>query len=85
VVISDSRNPVVGSESTTDKFEKILRKKFAPNPLAEKNNPFFPDKCLGHGCAEWALINSVIFTDEFFRRLGLPVPYEGIRDELGTR
>jgi hypothetical protein len=70
---------------TADKFEKILRTKFALNPLAEKNQPFFPDKCLGHGCAEWAVLNSLIFTDAFFRRLELPLPYEGIRDELATR
>jgi hypothetical protein len=85
VVIRDSGIPGLGEESTADKFEKILRKKFATNPLSAKNQPFFPDKCLGHGCAEWALINGVIFTDEFFRRLGLPVPYDGIRDELATR
>jgi hypothetical protein len=30
-------------------------------------------------------VNSVIFTDAFFRRLDLPAPYEGIRDELATR
>ena len=85
VVIGESMGRSGGPESTAEKFEKILRKKFATNPLAAKNQPFFPDKCLGHGCAEWALVNSVIFTDEFFRRLGLPVPYEGIRDELATR
>lgn len=85
VVVSDGRTPVSGEGGTTEKFEKILRKKFATNPLAAKNLPFFPDKCLGHGCAEWAIVNSVIFTDEFFRRLGLPVPYDGIRDELVTR
>jgi hypothetical protein len=85
VVVRDGRAPAGSEETITDKFEKILRKKFATNPLAARNVPFFPDKCLGHGCAEWALINSIIFTDEFFRRLGLPVPYDGIRDELGTR
>jgi len=84
VVVRDSRAPE-RRESATNKFEKLLQKKFATNPLAAKNLPFFPDKCLGHGCAEWAILNSIIFADEFFRRLGLPVPYEGIRDELGTR
>jgi hypothetical protein len=72
-------------ESTADYFEKVLYRKFATNPLALRNVPFFPDRCLGHGCAEWAIVNSIIFTDEFFRRLSLPVPYEGIRDELRTR
>jgi hypothetical protein len=74
-----------GEETTSGKFEKILRQKFAANPLAYKNQPFFPDKCLGHGCAEWAVVNSLIFTDEFFRRLELPAPYEGIRGEMRTR
>jgi hypothetical protein len=85
VVIRSRRIPGQEIESTADYFEKVLYRKFAPNPLAAKNVPFFPDKCLGHGCAEWAIMNCLIFTDEFFRRLGLPVPYEGIRDELGTR
>lgn len=85
VVIHDDRTAGRGEETTAERFEKVLRKKFATNPLAAKNLPFFPDKCLGHGCAEWAIVNSIIFTDEFFRRLELPVPYEGIRDELATR
>lgn len=85
VVVHNGHSPQKSEETTTDKFEKVLRKKFAVNPLAAKNMPFFPDKCLGHGCAEWAVFNCIIFIDEFFRRLGLPVPYEGIRDELATR
>lgn len=85
VVIHDDSRTGSGEESTAEKFGKVLRKKFAKNPLAPKNLPFFPDKCLGHGCAEWAIVNSIIFTDEFFRRLELAAPYEGIRDELATR
>lgn len=85
VVVRVTRTPGAGELSTADRFEKILRAKFTINPLAGKNQPFFPDKCLGHGCAEWAVMNSLIFTDAFFRRLGLPVPYEGIKNELLTR
>ncbi len=85
VVIHDDSRTGSGEESTAEKFGKVLRKKFAKNPLAPKNLPFFPDKCLGHGCAEWAIVNSIIFTDEFFRRLELAAPYQGIRDELATR
>jgi hypothetical protein len=85
VVIRERGVAATDEETTADKFEKILRKKFATNPLAAKNLPFFPDKCLGHGCAEWTILNSIIFTDEFFRRLDLPAPYEGIRDELKMR
>jgi hypothetical protein len=72
-------------ETQGEKLEKILKTRFAPNPFAHKNQPFFPDKCLGHGCAEWAILNSLIVSDEFFRRLGFQVPYDGIRDDLGTR
>jgi hypothetical protein len=85
VVIHNRQAPGGEPESTSDHFESMLYRKFATNPLAGMNVPFFPDKCLGHGCAEWAIMNSIIFTDEFFRRLELPAPYEGIRDELGTR
>ncbi|HSQ92908.1 MAG TPA: hypothetical protein VLL74_01270 [Methanoregula sp.] len=85
VVVGSRQVPGSKPESTAGYFEMILAKKFASNPLAGKNVPFFPYQCLGHGCAEWAIMNSIIFSDEFFRRLGLPAPYEGIRDELGTR
>ncbi len=85
VVLGDRGFRDAGEETTGGKFEKILRQKFAVNPFAPGNGPFFPDKCLGHGCAEWAVVNSLIFTDEFFRRLELPAPYEGIRGEMKTR
>ena len=85
VVVGSRQVPDREPESTADYFERALHRKFAINPLAGKNVPFFPYKCLGHGCAEWAIMNSLIFTDEFFRRLSLPAPYEGIRDELSTR
>ena len=85
MVIGNGGGRCAGEETTGGKFEKSVIKKFATNPLALKNQPFFPDKCLGHGCAEWAVVNSLIFTDEFFRRLELPAPYEGIRCEMMTR
>ena len=85
VVIGEAGVHGAGEETTGGKLEKSLKKKFATNPLALRNQPFFPNKCLGHGCAEWAVVNSLIFTDEFFRRLELPAPYEGIRCEMMTR
>ena len=85
VVIGDGGKRGAGVGSAGVKFEKNLRKKFATNPLAPKNYPFFPDQCLGHGCAEWSVVNSIIVTDEFFRRLELPASYEGVRGEMATR
>ena len=69
----------------TAALENRLRHAFRENPLARRNQPFFPDRCLGHGCAEWAVINSLVLTDEFFSRLNIPAPYDGIKKELSTR
>ena len=73
------------SVTVAESFEKSLKTKFAPNPFAHKKRPFFPDQCLGHGCSEWAVVNCMVFADEFFRRLGLPAPYDAIKKELTTR
>jgi hypothetical protein len=72
-------------ETHGEKLERMLRNKFVINPLAQKNRPFFPDTCFGHGCAEWAVKNSLAFTDEFFKKLELPAPYDGIINELATK
>ncbi|MBN9387757.1 MAG: hypothetical protein J0I20_06900 [Chloroflexi bacterium] len=60
-------------KSTQDEHKKLedrLRGKFELNPYAPDYRPFFPDKCLGHGCAEWAVKTSIAFLDEFYIRLG---------------
>jgi hypothetical protein len=85
VIIHSGRQAGVPAETHAEKFEQLLKHRFAENPLAAKNLPFFPDRCLGHGCAEWAVTTSLSFTDRFFRELSLPASYEGIRDELVTR
>jgi hypothetical protein len=76
---------IFGTGTRVEKFEKMLKNRFRENPLALKNRPFFPDKCFGHGCADWAIENSLSFTDQFFQNLGLPAPYDGIRNELLTK
>jgi hypothetical protein len=73
------------TETHGEKLERLLRNKFAGNPLAQKSHPFFPDTCFGHGCAEWAVGNSLAFTDEFFKKLELPAPYDGVKNELVTK
>ena len=66
-------------------LEKRLRGKFVTHPAyKDSGNPFFPDKCLSHGCAEWAVVTATAFCDEFFNRLGIPPPYENFRRGLGT-
>nr|WP_321353136.1 hypothetical protein [uncultured Methanoregula sp.] len=67
------------------KFARLFRGKFEENPLAHKIKPFFPEKCLGHGCAEWAVKNSVSFTDDFFQKLDFPTPFDNLKENLLTR
>jgi hypothetical protein len=71
-------------EVTVSKFEERLMGKFPLNPLVGEENPFFPDRCLGYGCAKWALTNSVRFADEFFSRMGLSPTYGHVRSRLKT-
>jgi hypothetical protein len=74
-----------------NKYQKILliaeKSPFDENEQAFANLRFLIGirNHLMHYKREWAVMNSLIFTNEFFRRLELPAPYEGIRNELGTR
>ncbi len=85
IVVQNDGNAGEREETQAEKFEKQLKNKFRENPLAQKNQQFFPDKCLGHGCAEWAVVNCLEFTDAFFKKLELPAPYDGIKNELVTK
>jgi len=85
IIVQKDKEEPTGKETQAEKFEKLLKNKFLENPLTQKNQQFFPDKCLGHGCAEWAVQNSLEFTDHFFKNLELPAPYDGIKNELVTR
>ena len=65
---------------------KRLEGKFPINPWYKgTGNPFYPKKCLGHGCAEWAMRSALSFADEFFARMGIAPPYDSQRPRLGTR
>ncbi len=66
------------------KFQKDLSGLFKLNPLTGDGNPFFPAKCLGHGCAEWAVNAAIIFSDKFIELAGISCPFEHIRSRLGT-
>lgn len=73
-------------EDEPTRFEEKLSGKFSLNPLAappinplgkDPLQPFLPHKCLGYGCAMWALQSSVAFTEEFFSRMGLEAFHSG--------
>lgn len=72
-----------GEKAKAHRFD-ALRNKFPDNMLMAAGNPYYPDKLLGAGCAEWAVRSAVAFTDEFFATLGMTPTYEHVRaDYLG--
>ena len=46
-------------------------RKFSANPFTGERNPFFPDRCLGHGCTVWAWNAALSFCDSFFKDIGV--------------
>jgi hypothetical protein len=60
-------------------FINKLSGKFSSNPLMNgSDNPYFPDKCLGSGCADWAIRSIRVFSDDFFGRLGITPNYQRV-------
>jgi hypothetical protein len=62
--------PKIFDGSPSHEFEELLKDKFPLNPLITTlGNPYFPDKCLGYGCAQWAVDSCKNFVDTFFAKL----------------
>ena len=53
-------------------LQRRLRTCFSPNALAGPRARWFPDLCLGAGCATWALRSAEAFSNEFSIRMGIP-------------
>jgi hypothetical protein len=69
--------PKTLSAASVPKLQARLRKKFPPNGLmASAANPWFPDKCLGAGCALWATKAVKDFADAFFSKLSITPNYQ---------
>lgn len=87
-VLIELRNKVVHfkpetrSAASTDAFEeRLLSERFRLHPRYENSpgNPVFPDKCLSHGCAEWAFSGSLMFADAFCERMEIEPNYHYFR------
>ncbi|MBW1600408.1 hypothetical protein [Streptomyces sp. JJ38] len=61
---------------------ELAQRKFQANPFSAEGHPFFPDRCLGHGCTTWAWNTVVTFTDGFFNQLGVTPIYIDKRAQL---
>lgn len=64
------------------KFEKKLKGRFSENPITGPGNAFFPDKCLGFGCAKWGAEKAIEFVDLFSSKFGIASPIEHVRATL---
>jgi hypothetical protein len=69
---------------TIQRLDKMLRGKFMLNPMTVEADTFFPNRCLSHGCASWAVYSSLKFADAFFVKMNLPIPYQHVRSRLST-
>ncbi len=63
-------------EGDERKFEKKLAERIIPNALVPGTSRWFPDKCLGAGCANFACTTIRSLADDWTDRLGLPRSYE---------
>ena len=77
-LLIDLRNQLIHARPKTqntgdvDDLCKRLMTRFKPSRLMiNAANPYFPDHCLGAGCAGWAVVSAQAFADEFFRRFGI--------------
>jgi len=70
------------TENDIHSFEKKLRGKFTDNPMTGPGNAFYPDKCLGLGCAVWGLNSSIMFVDEFCGKSGIKPSFDHVRNNL---
>lgn len=54
-----------------------LRSRFQENALMRNaGNAYFPDKCLGAGCANWCITSALAFADNFHAQLRLRPNYQ---------
>lgn len=59
-----------------------LKGKFPENPFMPKGNPFFPDRCLGHGCTAWAWKSVFELMEKFCEQARVTPIYDDVRGQL---
>lgn len=65
----------VGKKDKYSWVQSLKAQRFDLHPLMRKSgNPLFPDNCLAHGCAKWALNSCEKFVDTFYKKMGLNPP-----------
>lgn len=72
------------SPPAADKRYKTLRRRFAENPISGTGDPFYPNKLLGHGCAEWCFRSALTFADAFWASIHVTPVYHNYRHFFST-
>lgn len=71
--------PSTLSKNSSHDLTQKLQRKFKENQLLKgSDNPWFPGKCLGHGCSDWAIQSVTKFTDEFFEKIDVVPNYKWV-------
>jgi hypothetical protein len=71
--------PETRNTGDVDRLSAALMKRFQPNHLMDNAaNPYFPDHCLGAGCAAWAVDTARGFADDFFSRVKMQPNYQRV-------
>jgi len=66
--------------------EMKLKNKFEPIKLDSfQHNNFYPDRCLSHGCAEWAVETVLKFIKDFSTKSGTSSIISFEKEDLSTR
>lgn len=70
------------SDISLDK--RLAQRQFSLNPLFPDINPFFPDRCLSFGCANWAVRSAFRFANDLHARLDIEPVYAFLGDDLNA-
>lgn len=66
------------------KFYLQTKNQFPLNPFT-KGHSFFPDQCIGHGCAKWGIDNALKFVDQFYEVIDIKAPYHYFKEKQLNR
>lgn len=80
-----ANSPTHIEEKSFHKIEKRLQGKFDPNPFIDGNKPFYPHRCISHGCAAWGVNTGIAFVDQFYKRMAMTSSIKALLPFLKTK
>lgn len=81
----EEEDPTAKTKNAGANRFKKLDGLFELNPFMQPANPFYPDKILGHGCAEWSFGAALAFADWFWDAIHVVPGYYAYRSVFQTR